>query len=446
MAGPVAVANVHVAAAIEEAQARFTTENPKSLAQHRAAAEALPGGNTRTVLHYPPFPLTVAKGQGCRLWDIDGHEYIDFLGEYTAGLYGHSNPTIRAAIDKALDGGVVLGGQIEAEAKLATALVDRFPSLEMVRFTNSGTEANLMAISAARAFTGRSKVMVMEGGYHGGVLYFAPGGSPLNAPFDYVLGRFNDAEYCAKLIREHGSQLACVLVEPMQGAGGVLPGEQAFLESLRADTSAAGCLLIFDEVMTSRLSGGGLQAITGVTPDLTSLGKYVGGGMSFGAFGGRGDIMMHFDPRREDAWPHAGTFNNNALTMNAGQAGLNELYTAEVAESFNARGDVLRQRLNELADKHDVPMQFTGRGSMIGSHFQRGAIRNITDSQKGRNELRPLLHMDLLSMGIYPAARGMFTLMLPHGDDEFDALCEAMDEFMASRSGLLRANPQGKTR
>jgi glutamate-1-semialdehyde 2,1-aminomutase len=437
MAAPAVPANAHVAAAIEEAQSRFTDDNPASLAQHQAAAASMPGGNTRTVLHYPPYPLTLARGNGCRLWDIDGHEYIDFLGEYTAGLYGHSNPLIRAAIDNALDGGVVLGGQIEAEAKLAAALVARFPSLEMVRFTNSGTEANLMAISAARAFTGRSKVMVMEGGYHGGILYFAPGGSPLNAPFDYVMGRFNDAEHCTDLIRQHGDELACVLVEPMQGAGGVLPGEQSFLESLRSETSAAGCLLIFDEVMTSRLSAGGLQALTGVTPDMTSLGKYVGGGMSFGAFGGRDEIMAHFDPRRDDAWPHAGTFNNNALTMNAGQVGLNDVYTPEVAETFNARGDRLRERLNAIADKHGVPMQFTGRGSMIGSHFQRGDIRNIDDALKGRHDLRPLLHMDLLAAGIYPAARGMFTLMLPHGDAEFDALCEAMDEFMASRASLL---------
>lgn len=441
MAGPAVIANVHVAAAIEEAQTQFTAANPKSLAQNQAAQAALPGGNTRTVLHYPPYPLAIAKGEGCRLWDIDGHEYTDFLGEYTAGLYGHSNPKIRAAIDRALDHGVVLGGQIEAESRLASALVARFPSLDMVRFTNSGTEANLMAIAAARAFTGRGKVMVMEGGYHGGILYFAPGGSPLNAPFDYIMGKFNDLGHCAQLIRQHGSELACVLVEPMQGSGGVLPGDQAFLEGLRAETEAAGCLLIFDEVMTSRLSAGGLQKLTGVMPDLTSLGKYVGGGMSFGAFGGRGDIMTHFDPRRDDAWPHAGTFNNNALTMNAGHVGLTEVYTPEVAPDFNAQGDALRERLNQLADKHDVPMQFTGRGSMIGSHFRRGEIRNVDDALQGRNELRPLLHMDLLAQGIYPAARGMFTLMLPHGEAEFDALCAAIEEFMESRGGLLRSDP-----
>ncbi|MDP6815227.1 MAG: aspartate aminotransferase family protein [Alphaproteobacteria bacterium] len=436
MSAPV-VANADVASALAEAEAQFEAANPKSLAQFQDAAAAMPGGNTRTVLYYRPFPLTIVRGEGCRLWDLDGHEYLDFLGEYTAGLYGHSNPVIRAAIDRALDQGVVLGGQTTAEAGLAEAVVARFPAIERVRFTNSGTEANLMAISAARAHTGRGKVMVMDGGYHGGILYFAPGGSPLNAPFPYLTGRYNDVDGCRALIREHADELACVILEPLQGAGGCIEAEPEFLEMLRAETERAGALLIFDEVMTSRLSAGGLQKITGVHPDLTSLGKYIGGGMSFGAFGGRAGIIDRFDPRREDAWPHAGTFNNNVLTMNAGLAGLTEIYTPEVAEAFNARGDRLRDDLNQLARNHDVAVQFTGRGSMIGCHFRRGRIRDIDDAMAGRNELRPLLHMDLLAQGIYPASRGMFALTLAHDEATFEALLAAMNEFLDSRRSLL---------
>ncbi len=432
-----AAANIDVASAIAEAQAQFTAANPKSQAQMEQAAAFLPGGNTRTVLFYPPFPLTITKGQGCHLWDLDGHQYIDFLGEYTAGLYGHSNPIIRAAIDAALDDGIVMGGQNQAEAGLASAIVGRFPGIERVRFTNSGTEANLMAVSAARAWTERPGVMVMSGGYHGGVFYFAPGGSPLNAPFPYVMGSYNDVDRCRALIREQGTDLACVIVEPMQGGGGCIQGTPDFLAMLREETKSSGALLIFDEVMTSRLGPGGLQGLTGIMPDLTSLGKYVGGGMSFGAFGGRSDIIDRFDPRRDDAWPHAGTFNNNVLTMNAGLAGLSQIYTPEVAESFNARGDSLRQALNALADKHGAEMQFTGRGSMMTVHFRRGEIRNVDDAMAGRNELRPLLHMDLVAQGIYPAARGMFTLSLAHGEDSFAALETAMEEFMVSRGSLL---------
>ncbi|MBT6910050.1 MAG: aminotransferase class III-fold pyridoxal phosphate-dependent enzyme, partial [Rhodospirillaceae bacterium] len=215
-----ATANTDIASAIAEAQARFTAANPNSQAQLEKAAKVLPGGNTRTVLFYPPFPLTMTRGEGCHLWDLDDHQYVDFLGEYTAGLYGHSNPIIRAAIDRALNNGIVMGGQNRAEADLAAAIVDRFPAIDRIRFTNSGTEANLMAVSAARAFTQRDKVMVMSGGYHGGVFYFAPGGSPLNAPFPYVMGTYNDVEVCRGLIREQGSEWACVIVEPMQGGGG----------------------------------------------------------------------------------------------------------------------------------------------------------------------------------------------------------------------------------
>ena len=183
-----APANTDIVSAVAEAQARFAADNPLSRAQLDKAAAFMPGGNTRTVLFYPPFPLTMTKGEGCHLWDLDGHRYIDFLGEYTAGLYGHSNAMIRAAIDRALDNGIVMGGQNLAEADLAAAIVNRFPGIERVRFTNSGTEANLMSVSAARAFTERAGVMVMAGGYHGGVFYFAPGGSSLNAPFPYVMG------------------------------------------------------------------------------------------------------------------------------------------------------------------------------------------------------------------------------------------------------------------
>jgi len=261
----------------------------------------------------------------------------------------------------------------------------------------------------------------------------------LNAPFPFVMGIYNDVETCRALIREQGTDLACVIVEPMQGGGGCIQATLEFLTMLRVETESSGSLLIFDEVMTSRLGPGGLQGLTGIMPDLTSLGKYVGGGMSFGAFGGRADIIDRFDPRREGAWPHAGTFNNNVLTMNAGLTGMTKIYTADVAESFNARGDMLRQTLNGLADKHGAVLQFTGRGSMMAVHFRRGEIRNVADAMEGRNELRPLLHMDLVAQGIYPAARGMFTLSLAHTEGSFAALEAAVEEFLVSRSSLLGA-------
>ncbi|MCC7272011.1 MAG: aspartate aminotransferase family protein [Alphaproteobacteria bacterium] len=430
--------NTDLDSALAEARAEFAARNPRSAARQKEAAEVMPGGNTRTVIYYPPFPLAVVKGEGQRLWDADGHEYRDFLGEYTAGLYGHSHPAIMKAIRGALDLGIALGGPNLVEARLAKLVCDRFPSIDRVRFTNSGTEGNLLAVSAARAFTNRSKILVMEGGYHGGVFYFS-GPTPLNAPFPFVFGRYNDIEATTKVIREHAADLAAVIVEPMMGGGGCIPADDAFLAALRSEATKAGALLIFDEVMTSRLSPGGIQQLSGITPDLTSLGKYIGGGLTFGAFGGRADIMDHFDPARPDAWPHAGTFNNNILTMSAGVAGLTEVYPPEVAVALNARGDALRERLNAVCRAKGLPAQFTGRGSMMNIHFGWEPVRGPEGAKRTPQALRDLFHMDLLARGIYLARRGMINLSVPMTDGDFDALVAAVDEVLTVRGPVILA-------
>jgi glutamate-1-semialdehyde 2,1-aminomutase len=429
--------NADIDTALTEAKEAYIARNSKSLARFVEATAVMPGGNTRTVLHYAPFPLGIARGEGCRLWDLDGAEYIDFLGEYTAGIYGHSHPVIRAAVDRALDAGINFGGTNLIEAKFARAVCERF-GLERVRFTNSGTEANLLAISVARIYTKRPKVMVFDGGYHGAVFGFAGGGSPINAPFDYVMGSYNDIEATRALIDQHAPELALVILEPMMGGGGCIAATPEFLAMLREATIDVGALLILDEVMTSRLSPGGLQQVRGIKPDLTTFGKYIGGGMSFGAFGGRADIMDLFDPRRPDALPHAGTFNNNVLTMSAGLAGLTDVYTPEAARALNARGDALRERLNALCRKYDAPMQFTGIGSMFSVHFTREQVRSPADAAKGDQMLKELFFFDMLAQGIWLARRGMFAMCLPIGDAECDKLAAAVEEFLSSRGSLLR--------
>jgi glutamate-1-semialdehyde 2,1-aminomutase len=429
--------NADIDTALNEAKEVYVARNPKSLARYVEATAVMPGGNTRTVLHYAPFALAMDRASGCRLWDLDGHEFIDFLGEYTAGIFGHSHPVIRAALDKALDGGINYGASNIVEARFARAVCERF-GLERVRFTNSGTEANLLAISLARIFTRRPKVMVFDGGYHGAVFGFAGGGSPINVPFDYVVAPYNDTETARSLIGRHANDLAVVILEPMIGSGGCIAAEPAFLSMLREETSRIGALLILDEVMTSRLAPGGLQSVRGIKPDLTTLGKYIGGGMSFGAFGGRGDIMDLFDPRRPDALPHAGTFNNNVLTMNAGLSGLTEIYTPDAARALNARGDALRERLNDLCVAADAPVQFTGIGSMLAVHTMRGPVRSPTDAAKSDAKLKELFFFDMLAQGIWLARRGMMTLCLPIGDAECDKFADAVEEFLSSRRGLMR--------
>jgi len=431
-----ALRNTGIDTALADAKEAYVTRNPLSLARYVEATAVMPGGNTRTVLHYAPFPLAMARAEGCRLWDLDGAEYIDFLGEYTAGIYGHSHPVIRAAVDGALDKGINFGASNLTEARFARAVCERF-GLERVRFTNSGTEANLLAISLARIATGRRKVLVFDGGYHGAVFGFAGGGSPINAPFEYVLAPYNDMDATKALIQQHAVDLAVVILEPMMGSGGCIIAEPAFLAMLRAETSRVGAVLIFDEVMTSRLSPGGLQAVRGIRPDLTTLGKYIGGGMSFGAFGGRADLLDRFDPRRADALPHAGTFNNNVLTMNAGLAGLTEVYTPQAAVALNARGDALRERLNALCRTADAPLQFTGIGSMLAVHTMRGPVRSPADAARGDAKLKELFFFDMLAHGIWLARRGMMTLCLPIGEAECDRLTAAVEAFLSSRRSLL---------
>jgi glutamate-1-semialdehyde 2,1-aminomutase len=438
-----AIANIDLAAALAEAEELYRVRNPKSLAQHRAACAALPGGNTRSAIHVDPFPLTMIRGEGARLRDLDGHEYVDFLSEFTAGIYGHSHPMIRAAITAALEGGLNFGAHNTTEARFAAAICARFPSIELVRFTNSGTEANLMAVSAARAITGRPKILVFTGGYHGGVFYFRGHGSPLNAPFEYLLGRYNDLASVEALVRPHRAEIAAILVEPMQGTTGCIPAERSFLDGLRTLADETGALLIFDEVMTSRLAPGGLQEAHGILPDLTTLGKYVGGGMSFGAFGGRADIMERFDPRRPDAFQHAGTFNNNVLTMNAGLVGLTELYTPECARSLNAFGDQLREQLNAVVRRHGLAMQFTGLGSMFSVHMTDAPIRSQDDTEQGNTALRDLFYFDLIAHGIWFAKRGMFALSIVLDEDDGNKLVNAVGEFAQTRAPLFRGNGTG---
>ncbi|MSP82571.1 MAG: aminotransferase class III-fold pyridoxal phosphate-dependent enzyme [Alphaproteobacteria bacterium] len=434
-----ALRNLDLDSAYGEAEAGYVQGNPRSGSNLEANAKVMPGGNTRTVLHFAPYPLTLVRGEGCYVWDADGHRYIDFLGEYTAGLYGHSHPVIVAAIRKALEDGIVLGGPNVYEGRLAAELTARIPSLDLVRFCNSGTEANLYAVSTACAVTGRSSIMVFDGAYHGGVFYYAHGGTPLNAPFPTVLAQYNDLEGTRALIRQHASELAAVLIEPMMGAGGCIQADVTFLQMLREETKKVGVILIFDEVMTSRLSSGGLQKIVGVIPDMTSLGKYLGGGLTFGAFGGRKEIMSRFDPRSANAFPHAGTFNNNVLTMAAGYAGLSQAYTAEAAVVLNRAGDETRERLQALAAKHDVPVQFLGRGSMTNLHVTRTPIRSPHDLETASKRAGDIIHLDLLARGIYIARRGFIILSLPMEPADLDALVAAMDGVLEDRAALLRA-------
>lgn len=311
--------------------------------------------------------------------------------------------------------------------------------MDLMRFTNSGTEANMLALALAKHATGRAKVMVFEGAYHGGTLTFPAANVPVNIPHDYVFARYNDIEPTRALIRRQGPELACVIVEPMMGSGGCIPGDRAFLEMLKAETEAVGAILVFDEVMTSRLSPGGRQADLGIRPDLTTLGKYIGGGMSFGAFGGRADLMGNFDPGRPGSLSHAGTFNNNVLTMAAGIAGLRHRFTPEAARALNARGDALRDRLNAIFAAAGAPIRATGIGSLMNIHPVAGEPKRPSDLAGADQRVRDLIFFDLLEDGFYIARRGLMALSLPIGDEETEALAAAVEKRAPRWKALMGA-------
>jgi glutamate-1-semialdehyde 2,1-aminomutase len=415
--------------AIDDARSRYVAANPLSKTADEGAARYLPGGNTRSVLHFEPFPLTMVSGDGAEQIDLDGHRYIDFVGEYSAALFGHSNEIIKSAIRSALDNGVAMGAPTDYERELARLVCERFPAIDQVRFCNSGTEANLMALSTARVVTGRDKLLAFRDGYHGGVIKFLGGRCALNMPFDFVLADYNDIDGTASLIDRVGNELAGVIVEPVLGAGGNIQGNRQFLQMLRQKTTEVGALLIFDEVKTSRLGPSGVQGMVGIDPDLTTIGKFIGGGLPTGAFGGSAELMSRYNPRQDGALAHAGTFNNNVCSMAAGCAALRDVYTPERAAEFFDWSEAFRLSLNEMFAAKAVPMYANGIGSMIALHFSREPTKRPSDITAGCRTLRPLLHMELLLEGMLVCGRGDLFLSLPMDDSDLARARQTLEKF-----------------
>ena len=428
--------------AVAAARAAYAAKRPESRRWADRADDVLPGGNTRSVLHFEPFPFRVARAEGRLLWDVDGHRYVDLLGNYTAGLLGHSPEAVRRAAHDAIDRGWSFGSTHPDEVRLAELICDRFPSIERVRFTNSGTEANLMALAVATHHTGRRKVVVFRNGYHGGVLTFGRDVSPVTAPHDWLLCDYNDVESVDAVFADHGSDIAAVLVEPMQGSGGCIPGDPDFLAALRDRCDRHGALLVFDEVMTSRFSAGGAQDLLGITPDLTTLGKYLAGGFTFGAFGGRADVMRHFD--RDGALGHAGTFNNNVVSMAAGVATLTEVLTPERLNEVHRRGDRLRRALNARFAELGSPMCASGVGSLMTIHGVEGPVRSASDLANDDDRLRELCFFAALDAGYYIARRGFIALSIEITDDDVDAFVASVAVHLSPAPVHLSPAPAGR--
>ncbi|KIY01943.1 uncharacterized protein Z520_02081 [Fonsecaea multimorphosa CBS 102226] len=431
---------VALRAATIHAHGEYEHKNPQSLKYHEEACKYLPGGNTRTVLHTNPFPLTIDHGKECYLTTVDGHTYVDFLGEYTAGIYGHNHPVIRQAVESALHGGWNYGGHNKLEPELAKIICERFPAMELVRFVNSGTEANMMALATALAFTGKKKILLFHKGYHGSTIsgIKLSDKTSINLPHDFVLATYNDVQGTESLVNSlPKDSLAAILLEPMLGSGGCYAATPEFLSTLRRLATEHGALLIFDEVMTSRLHYHGLGSQTGLTPDLMTLGKWVGGGMSFGAFGGRREIMKLYDPR-DGTLLHPGTYNNNCFTMAAGVAGCN-LLNPETINNLNALGDRMRTQVETVLSNRGILEGTTVPSSPVTDAMPqrppkmfikgKGSLMAIQFTGPEATTLQDLFYHHMLAQGIYIASRGFVALNIMLTEEHVAMFVRAVEGF-----------------
>jgi glutamate-1-semialdehyde 2,1-aminomutase len=408
-------------------ESTYRRRTPRSAELHAAAQRYLPGGDTRTVTFFTPYPLYMERGQGCRLYDVDGNEYIDFLNNYTSLIHGHAFPPVVEAIAHQAALGTAYAACTENQRQLAELIAGRVASVDQIRFCNSGTEATMNAVRAARAFTGKDKLVKMEGGYHGthdaveiSVHPALDQAGPANRPHsipdslgipssvlgDVIVVPFNDQEAMGDLIRKRRDEIAAVLVEPVMGVAGAIPAEWEYLAYLRQVTAENDVLLICDEVMTFRLDWGGAQAIYGIEPDLTALAKIIGGGLPVGAFGGRREIMRLFSPL-EGGMSQSGTFNGNPLTMAAGVAAMQALTRERIAHC-NALGNRLADGFRAAFEEAEICGQVTGLGSLLNVHFVAGPVRNYRDAALADAELKRLLHLALLNRGVFAARRELF--------------------------------------
>ena len=379
----------------------------------------LPAGNTRATTWYAPFPVALARGAGCRVWDVDGNEYLDFLSNYTANVHGHAFAPIVEAIARTARNGWSFPAPSEQQADLAARICDRFAAIDRVRFTNSGTEAVMAAVRAARAFTGRSMIVKAIGGYHGcweqvaagagedlpsGVAELEPGIPPEVAAL-VVQVPYDDIGALEAAMTSQGPRVAAILLEPVLGHA-IEPASIGYLQAAGRLAHDHGALLILDEVITARLHTGGRQTQLGLAPDLTTLGKVIGGGLPVGAVGGRAEVMEVFDPRRDRFVEHHGTFNGNGLAMAAGCASLDALPQGEI-DRIDALGARLAGGLSKALADAGLPGHVAQVGSLLHVHLPERERRT--------------LHAATLAEGLYMAPRGQLSISTPMDDAVVDA-------------------------
>ncbi|MBT3268105.1 glutamate-1-semialdehyde 2,1-aminomutase [Candidatus Poribacteria bacterium] len=414
------------------------------------AREVIPGGVNSPVRAFGAVggtPVFFDRGEGSKLYDVDGNAYIDFVGSWGPLVLGHCARPVTDAVTAALAKGTSFGASTAAEVRLARLIVDAVPSIERVRLVNSGTEATMSAIRVARGFTGRSKIIKVTGCYHGhadhllveagsgATTFGVPTSSGVPADFagQTLLVPFNDTAAVADVLARHGDDVACMILEPIAGNMGLVPPNPGYLSELRALTEKHGALLVFDEVMTGfRVSYGGAQELYGVTPDMTCLGKIVGGGLPVGAYGGRKDIMACVAP--EGPVYQAGTLSGNPLATAAGIAMLEEMAKDGVYERLEQTAASIADGLSQATEAAGESVHIARVGSMVCMFFAAGPVSNYADATKSDTARYGRYFHALLDRGVYmpPSQYEVFFISLAHGPSDVAEAIQAMGEALAA--------------
>jgi glutamate-1-semialdehyde 2,1-aminomutase len=392
---------------------RYRGASSKSAELAKQAERVMPGGDTRTTSFYRPYPLTLVRGEGPFLWDADGNRYVDLLGNYTSLVHGNAYPPIVAAVNKAVAGGTAWAARCEAQVELATLLCERIASVERVRFCNSGTEAGMLAAHLARRLTGRNLILMARYGYHGSYEDLEAGLVGQDGERT-MFADFGDAPAFEALLSERGSEIAAVFLEPVLGSAGVVEPAPEFLGRVAEAAHRAGALFVLDEVITFRLDEGGAQQIYDVRPDLTMLGKIIGGGFPVGAIGGSEEVMSSFDPRNRGAIWHSGTFNGNPVSCAAGAVSVREL-NSERINKMSQQAERLADELKRAARHAELPFSVRQVGSLMNIFFlnEPPAATIVRDDSRAIANF----HLAALNHGLFVAPRGLIALSTVINDE-----------------------------
>ena len=426
--------------------------NPKSQDHSRNASKYIPSGLSRGLLRHPPFSFYTASGEGAWTTDLDGNRRLDFHGNYTAQIHGHGHPALVSAATAQMSQGTSYPAPPVQESSLAEHLCNRVPSIQKVVFNCSGSEAVMVAVRVARAHTGRNRIGLFEGCYHGstdGVLVGhedlpapdsaervttpkpAMAGLPDSATKDAILMRYNDPEAVLEAVRKYGHELAAILVEPIQGAAGMIPAEPEFIETIRKETERFGIVMICDEVISLRQAVGGAQAFMGVTPDITTMAKIIGGGFPIGAVGGKNEFMSRLNaPQDGGIVANLGTYSANPVSMRAGLVGMQLLDEAAIAR-INQQGQLVRDGLTQVILKHDAPAQVTGTGSLFMIHWTSEPIRDARTVERANPDLGMLTFIGLANRGVQISMRGLACLSTPMVKADIEAIITGFDDTLS---------------